>query len=167
MTYKGYAARFDFSEDDGCFVCHIAGISDIVGFHDDSVAELRAVFEEAVDDYFETCKELDRFPQKPCSGAVSFSLAVAANLTPNFSFLGARCGRGRGRRGGVTLIPQNHLLCPTDNCFCGFDCFQVFLIVYWNGKSGIACIHSIRSKFCSAANHVRDRLAYLLLKHRQ
>ena len=72
MTNKGYAARIDYSEDDGCLVGHIAGINDIVGFHGDSVAELRAVFEEAVDDYIETCKELDRSPQKPCSGVVSF-----------------------------------------------------------------------------------------------
>lgn len=33
MTYKGYTARIDYSEEDGCFVGHITGISDIVGFH--------------------------------------------------------------------------------------------------------------------------------------
>ncbi len=31
--------------------CRIAGIRDVVGFHADNVAELRTVFEEAVDDY--------------------------------------------------------------------------------------------------------------------
>ena len=72
MTYGGYAARIDYSEDDSCFVGHIADISDIVGFHGESVAELRAVFEEAVDDYIETCEKVDRSPQKPCSGVVSF-----------------------------------------------------------------------------------------------
>ena len=72
MTNKGYAARIDYSEDDSCFVGHIADISDIVGFHGESVAELRAAFEEAVDDYIETCKKLDRTPEKPCSGVVSF-----------------------------------------------------------------------------------------------
>ena len=72
MTYRGYAARIEYSEDDGCFVGHIAGISDIVGFHGDSIAELRAAFEEAVDDYLETCEKVDRSPQKPCSGVVSF-----------------------------------------------------------------------------------------------
>lgn len=71
MNYRGYAARIDYSEDDGCFVGHIADISDIVGFHGESVAELRAAFEEAVDDYLETCKKLGRTPEKPLSGVVN------------------------------------------------------------------------------------------------
>ena len=68
MIYKNYAARIDYSDEDRCFVGHIAGIHDIVGFHGESVVELRAAFEEAVDDYFETCEKLDRSPQKPYSG---------------------------------------------------------------------------------------------------
>ncbi len=71
MTYKGYAARIEYSEDDGCFVGHIADINDIVGFHGDSVAELRAAFEEAVDDYLETCRKLERTPEKPYSEVVN------------------------------------------------------------------------------------------------
>ena len=71
MTYRGYAARIDYSEEDGCFIGHIAGISDIVGFHGESVEELRSAFVEAVDDYLETCEVLDRSPQKPFSGVVS------------------------------------------------------------------------------------------------
>ena len=71
MTYKGYAARIEYSEDDGCYVGHIADINDIVGFHGDSVAELRAAFEEAVDDYLETCRKLERTPEKPYSEVVN------------------------------------------------------------------------------------------------
>ncbi|MDE0631119.1 MAG: type II toxin-antitoxin system HicB family antitoxin [Caldilineaceae bacterium] len=71
VKYKEYTACNGYSEDDGCFVGHIAGISDIVGFHGESVAELRAAFEEAVDDYLETCKKLDRTPEKPFSGMVN------------------------------------------------------------------------------------------------
>lgn len=58
MTYQGYAARIEYSNEDQCLVGHIAGINDIVGFHGESVAELRAAFEEAVDDYVETCEKL-------------------------------------------------------------------------------------------------------------
>lgn len=68
MSYKGYAARIEYSEEDGCFIGHIAGIRDIVGFHGDSVSELRASFEEAVDDYLEACQRLNRQPQKAYSG---------------------------------------------------------------------------------------------------
>jgi predicted HicB family RNase H-like nuclease len=70
MQYKGYAARIEYSDEDGCFVGHIAGIRDIVGFHGESVEELRAAFEEAVDDYWETCEKVGRSPQRPYSGKV-------------------------------------------------------------------------------------------------
>jgi predicted HicB family RNase H-like nuclease len=89
MTYRGYAARIDYSDDDGCFVGHLAGINDVVGFHGESVAELRAAFEEAVDDYLETCKELNRPPQKAYSGnlilrlqpEVHVAIATAAEVS--------------------------------------------------------------------------------------
>lgn len=68
MTYKGYAARIEYSDEDESFIGHIAGIQDVVGFHGDSVAALRAAFEEAVDDYLETCEKLNRSPQRPYSG---------------------------------------------------------------------------------------------------
>lgn len=68
MTHKGYAARIEYSDEDGCFIGHIAAINDVVGFHGESVVELRMAFEEAVDDYLETCERLSRPPQKPYSG---------------------------------------------------------------------------------------------------
>jgi len=68
MTYKGYAARIEYSDEDACFVGHIAGIVDVVGFHADNVPELRAAFEEAVEDYLATCAKLSRAAQKPASG---------------------------------------------------------------------------------------------------
>lgn len=56
MSYKGYAARIEYSDEDGFFVGHIDGIRDVVGFHGQSVEQLRAAFEEAVDDYLDTCE---------------------------------------------------------------------------------------------------------------
>lgn len=74
MSYKGYAARIEYSDEDQCFIGHIAGITDVVGFHGESVAELRAAFEDAVEDYLETCARLDRAPQKPYSGKLMLRL---------------------------------------------------------------------------------------------
>jgi predicted HicB family RNase H-like nuclease len=68
MTYKEYAARIEYSDEDACFIGHIAGIKDVIGFHAETVKELRAAFEEAVDDYLATCTKLGRAPQKPYSG---------------------------------------------------------------------------------------------------
>ena len=70
MTHRGYAPHIEYSEEDQAFVGHIAGIRDVVGFHGESVQELRAAFIEAVDDYLETCAKLGRSPQKPYSGKI-------------------------------------------------------------------------------------------------
>lgn len=89
MTYRGYAARIEYSDEDQCLVGHLAGINDVVGFHGTSVAELRTAFEEAVDDYLEACGKLSRAPQKPYSGRLMLrvppemhaAVAVAAKVS--------------------------------------------------------------------------------------
>ena len=68
MTYKGYASSIEYSDEDKCFIGHIAGIKDRVGFHGESVTELRNAFQEAVEDYLETCEAVGKQPQKPYSG---------------------------------------------------------------------------------------------------
>ncbi len=78
MTYKDFAARVEYSEADGCFIGHIAGIRDVVGFHGESVAELREAFVEAVEDYLATCKKLKKEPNKPYSG--QFRLRLSPEL---------------------------------------------------------------------------------------
>lgn len=58
MTYKGYAAQIEYSDEDACFVGHIAGITDVIGFHAGNVQDLRDAFGAAVDDYLATCEKL-------------------------------------------------------------------------------------------------------------
>ena len=70
MEYKGYQARIEYDDEDGIFVGHIAGISAIVGFHGESVAELKSAFHAAVDDYLDHCEEKGILPQLPYSGRV-------------------------------------------------------------------------------------------------
>ena len=64
MSYKGYTARIEYDDEDGIFFGRIAGISDGVGFHADTVEDLRAAFHEAVEDYIETCAKVGKEPQK-------------------------------------------------------------------------------------------------------
>ncbi len=88
MSYKGYSARVEYDDEDGIFTGRIAGIRDGVGFHADSVAELREAFHEAVEDYLETCARIGKEPQKAFSGQMMFRVnpelhrraAVAAEL---------------------------------------------------------------------------------------
>ena len=75
ITYKGYTAIVGFSAEDECLVGHIAGINDVIGFHADSVEEIRTVFHETVDDYLATCAKIGREPNKPYSGKVTLRLS--------------------------------------------------------------------------------------------
>jgi len=68
MSYKGQTARVDVDERDDIFVSHLLGITDVVGFHADTVRGLRAAFVEAVDDYVETCAKAGKAVEKPASG---------------------------------------------------------------------------------------------------
>ncbi len=89
MSYKGYAARIEFSAEDDCFVGHIAGIQDVIGFHAESVSELKQAFQESVDDYIATCEAIKKTPQKPYSGKLMLrippeihaAVATAAQLS--------------------------------------------------------------------------------------
>ena len=68
MTYKGYASRIEYSDEDGCFVGRVTGIKDIVTFHGSSVKELRKEFKNAVHFYLEGCKKSGSAPDKLYSG---------------------------------------------------------------------------------------------------
>ena len=70
MSYKGYSAAIQYDDGDGIFFGRLAGIRDGVGFHAQSVSELRSAFHEAVEDYVETCAKLGKKPQKPYSGQI-------------------------------------------------------------------------------------------------
>ena len=63
MNCNGYVGHVEYSAEDGLLVGHVAGIKDVVGFHGESIKELRKAFEEAVSDYLETCAKLGRAPQ--------------------------------------------------------------------------------------------------------
>lgn len=68
ISYQSYTACIEYSNDDQCFVGHIAAIKDRVGFHAESDAELEEAFQVAVDDYLETCAAVGKTPNKPVSG---------------------------------------------------------------------------------------------------
>lgn len=68
MTHKGYSARIEYSDEDGCFVGRVSGIRDMITFHGESVQDVRQAFEEAVDFYLASCAERGEAPNKPFTG---------------------------------------------------------------------------------------------------
>ena len=58
MTYKGHVTHIEYSDEDACFIGHIAGVADVIGFHADNEQDLRDAFAVAVDDYLATFEKL-------------------------------------------------------------------------------------------------------------
>ncbi|GGH21570.1 type II toxin-antitoxin system HicB family antitoxin [Mucilaginibacter phyllosphaerae] len=78
LQYKNYYASVQFSATDEVFFGKVLGINDLVSFEGSSVAELKISFEEAVEDYLETCIEIGKEPDKTYKG--TFNVRVPANL---------------------------------------------------------------------------------------
>ena len=78
MHYKGYTGQVAFSDEDSTFYGKILGINDLVTFEGSSVRTLKKAFQEAVDDYVETCQALAKEPEKSYRG--QFNVRVSPKL---------------------------------------------------------------------------------------
>jgi predicted HicB family RNase H-like nuclease len=79
MTYKSFTARVEYDERDNIFVGRILGIRDMISFHGETVAELKAEFELAVNDYLDDCKQQGLQPEKPASGKLLLRVPAEVN----------------------------------------------------------------------------------------
>ncbi|MBA4391833.1 MAG: toxin-antitoxin system HicB family antitoxin [Syntrophus sp. (in: bacteria)] len=70
MTCKGYTARIEFDQRDNIFIGKIIGIADNITFHGETVKELRADFEAAIEHYVADCATTGRTPLKAASGKI-------------------------------------------------------------------------------------------------
>ncbi|MET5490558.1 type II toxin-antitoxin system HicB family antitoxin [Klebsiella variicola] len=68
LKYKGYFGSVETSLDDMVLHGKIECIADLITYEADSLPGLKNAFEEAVDDYLETCSEIGKNPDKPMSG---------------------------------------------------------------------------------------------------
>lgn len=101
LRHNGYSARVEFDADDRIFFGRIAGIADGVGFHADTVDGLVAAFEEAVDDYLETCATIGRKPDKPYSGKLM--LRVDPNIHARAALAAQLAGKSLNQFGEEAL----------------------------------------------------------------
>lgn len=101
LRYKDYSALIEFDADDRIFFGRIAGINDGIGFHADTVSGLVEAFEEAVDDYIETCARIGKNPERPYSGKVM--LRVKPELHARLATAAALAGQSINRFGEKLL----------------------------------------------------------------
>ncbi|HML38836.1 MAG TPA: type II toxin-antitoxin system HicB family antitoxin [Bacillota bacterium] len=78
MIYKEYTGSVHYSTEDELFCGKIEGINDLISFEGTSVAELKAAFEEAVEDYLELCNLNGKEPEKTYKG--SFNIRIRPEL---------------------------------------------------------------------------------------
>lgn len=91
MSYKGYYGSVEFSEDDNVFFGRIVGINDRILFEGDTVRSLRRDFEEAVDEYLETCAQLGKTPEKTYKG--TFNVRITPTLHRQLALFSASHGK--------------------------------------------------------------------------
>ncbi|HCG6617011.1 TPA: type II toxin-antitoxin system HicB family antitoxin [Vibrio parahaemolyticus] len=78
LKYKGFSGSVTCSIEDEVIYGKIECINDLVTYEAESMSELKAAFEEAVDDYIETCEMLGKSPDKPMSG--TFNIRIGSEL---------------------------------------------------------------------------------------
>ena len=78
INYKGYFGSVEFSDEDDVFFGRIIGINDRITFEGIDVKSLRQDFENAVDEYLETCLHLGKEPEKTYKG--TFNVRINPKL---------------------------------------------------------------------------------------
>jgi predicted HicB family RNase H-like nuclease len=74
FEHKGFYGSAEVNLREDCLEGRILFIQDIVTYEAKSISKLRKSFENAVDDYFETCKTLGQEPEQPFEGNMNLRL---------------------------------------------------------------------------------------------
>ncbi len=90
LIYKGYIGSVHYSTDDNVFYGRIEGIRDLILFEGRAVDELKKAFHEAVDDYLEFCKKVNKKPEKPYRG--SFNIRISPEMHKQIAIRAAMAG---------------------------------------------------------------------------
>ena len=78
LQYKDYYASIHFSSEDEVFFGKVLAINDLINFEGASVKQLKKAFQEAVEDYLETCRAVGKEPDKTYKG--TFNVRIPTDL---------------------------------------------------------------------------------------
>ncbi|MBQ9262743.1 MAG: type II toxin-antitoxin system HicB family antitoxin [Clostridia bacterium] len=78
MEYKGYIGSVEFSPEDRLFFGKVQGVQALISYEGQSVDELIADFQGAVDDYLALCEQEHVLPEKAYKG--SFNVRISPEL---------------------------------------------------------------------------------------
>ena len=75
LEYKDFFGTVEYSADDNILYGQVVGINGLISYEGDSLENLKADFEAAVDDYLEMCQESDVLPEKTCRGDINVRIS--------------------------------------------------------------------------------------------
>ena len=78
MQYKGYYGSIEIDNEDLILYGKLEFIRSLVSYEGESAKEIREAFENAVDDYLQTCVTENLIPEKPFKG--SFNIRIGEEL---------------------------------------------------------------------------------------
>ena len=91
IEYNGYLGSVEYSAADEVFFGRIVGITDHITYDGDSVQSLKRCFEEAVEDYIDSCSELGKEPEKSYNGRLE--VLVSPDLHRKLIELSIQCNQ--------------------------------------------------------------------------
>jgi predicted HicB family RNase H-like nuclease len=80
MTHKGYYGSIAASIEDNCLYGKLEYIRPLVSYEGQTLAELQAAFEGAVEDYLADCANDRIEPEKPCKGSFNVRIGQERHL---------------------------------------------------------------------------------------
>ena len=78
LEYNGYIGNVMYSSADEVFHGKLLGISDHITYEGNSIQALKQDFTEAVEDYLQGCRELNKTPETPVQGR--FTIRISPEL---------------------------------------------------------------------------------------
>ena len=91
MEHKGYSAKVEFDDDANIFHGEVINLRDVITFEGETVKELKAAFQDSVDDYLDFCAQRGEAPEKPYSG--KFVIRVEPELHKNITIEARKAGK--------------------------------------------------------------------------
>lgn len=88
LEYRGYHASVEYDAEDEIFVGEVFGISDSLNFHGTSVAELKEMFEQSIDNYLELCAKIGKTPDREFKG--TFNVRISPEMHKKAALEAAR-----------------------------------------------------------------------------
>jgi predicted HicB family RNase H-like nuclease len=88
LEYKSYTGTLEYSLEDNLLFGKILGINDLVSYEGTTIEEIKSAFQEAVDDYLETCTELGKLPEKDYKGV--FNIRTTRDIHKNIVMIAER-----------------------------------------------------------------------------